>query len=55
MKSSYIFLGVIAVLLWNVSLIHRDQKLFDAYEKKAAIESLKNPTYSATMYLTDRK
>lgn len=44
---TYIFLAVIAILGWNSFLIQRDKKLFDAYEQKAAIERLKNPTYSA--------
>ena len=36
MKSTqftYIYLGVIAILGWNVFLIQRDQKLFEAYNQ----------------------
>ena len=36
MKTTYIFLGVIAVLLYNVFLIQRDQKMFDAYDRACA-------------------
>lgn len=32
MKTTYIFLGVIAILMWNVFLIQRDKKMFDAYD-----------------------
>jgi hypothetical protein len=44
---TYIFLAVIAILGWNAFLIKRDHELVNAYERKAAIERLKNPTYSA--------
>jgi hypothetical protein len=33
MKTSYIYLGVIAILLWNGMLIKRDKELFNAYDK----------------------
>ena len=36
MKSTYIFLGVIAILLYNGLLIKRDQQLFKAYDKICA-------------------
>jgi hypothetical protein len=32
MKVSYIYLGVIAILMWNGFIIQRDQKLFKAYD-----------------------
>ena len=38
-----IFLAFIAILGWNAFLIKRDQKMFDAYDKQAGIERLKNP------------
>ena len=44
---THFFLAFIAVLLWNSFLIKRDQQLFDAYEKQAAIEQSKNPTVSS--------
>jgi len=44
---TYIFLAFIAILGWNSFLIKRDNQLFDAYEKKATMEQIKNPTYSA--------
>jgi hypothetical protein len=31
MKTSYIYLGVIAILMWNGLIIKRDQELFKAY------------------------
>lgn len=34
MKTTYIFLGVIAILMWNVFLIQRDKKMFDALDGK---------------------
>jgi hypothetical protein len=40
---TYVFLAFIAILGWNAFLIQRDKKMFDAYEKEAAIERLKNP------------
>jgi hypothetical protein len=36
MKTSYIFLGVVGILMYNVFLIQRDQKLFNAYDKACA-------------------
>lgn len=36
MNKSYIFLGVIAILLYNGFLIKRDQQLFKAYDKVCA-------------------
>ena len=32
MKVSYIYLGVIAILIWNGMMIKRDQELFKAYD-----------------------
>ena len=40
---TYFFLSFIAVLGWNTFLIKRDQKMFDAYDKQAGIERLKQP------------
>lgn len=31
MKTFYILLAIIGILLYNVFLIHRDSKLFEAY------------------------
>lgn len=36
MKTSYIFLAFIAILMWNGILIKRDQELFKAYDKACA-------------------
>jgi hypothetical protein len=36
MKTSYIFLAVIGILMYNVFLIQRDQKLFEAYDQACA-------------------
>jgi hypothetical protein len=41
-------LAFFAVIGWNVLLIQRDKKMFDAYEKKVAIERLKNPSLQFT-------
>jgi len=42
MKTTYIFLGVIAMLLWQSFLIQRDDKLFKAYyHEKAKVEQQK--------------
>lgn len=41
--TTYIFLSFIAVLGWNTFIIKRDQKMFDAYDKAAGIERIKNP------------
>jgi hypothetical protein len=32
MKTSYIFLAFIGILMYNVFLIQRDQKMFEAYD-----------------------
>lgn len=36
MKTSYWFLAVIAILMWNGMLIKRDQEMFKAYDKACA-------------------
>lgn len=46
MNKKYVFAGLIgfaAIVGWNVFLIHRDARMFDAYYRQQAIESLKNP------------
>jgi hypothetical protein len=43
MKTSYIFLAFIAILMWNGMLIKRDQELFRAYDKACATLSQPNP------------
>jgi len=37
MKTSYIFLAFIAILMWNGFLIKRDQELFKAYDNPCAL------------------
>jgi hypothetical protein len=32
MKVTYLYLGVIAILMWNGLIIKRDQELFKAYD-----------------------
>ena len=36
MKSTYIFLGVITILMFNLMIIQRDKQLFEAYDKVCA-------------------
>jgi len=36
MKASYIFLAFIGILMYNVFLIQRDQKMFEAYDRACA-------------------
>jgi hypothetical protein len=36
MKTTYIFLAFITILMWNGMLIRRDQELFKAYDKACA-------------------
>lgn len=36
MKTTYIFLAVVAVIMYNGMLIRRDQQLFKAYDKVCA-------------------
>ena len=46
MNKKYIVTGLIgfAVILgWNVFLIQRDDKMYDAYYRSKAIENLKKP------------
>lgn len=35
-KPTYIFLAVIAILMYNVMLIKRDKQLFESYDKVCA-------------------
>jgi hypothetical protein len=49
MNRKYVVAGLIgfAVILgWNVFLIQRDDKLYDAYYRSKAIENLKKPSTS---------
>jgi hypothetical protein len=43
MKTSYIFLAVIAIIMYNGMLISRDQQLFKAYDKVCAELPKPNP------------
>jgi len=36
-------LGFLAMIGWNVFLVQRDQRLYDAYYRQQAIENLKRP------------
>ena len=36
MKTSYIFLAFIGILMYNIVLIQRDQRMFDAYDQACA-------------------
>lgn len=36
MKTSYIFLAFIGILMYNVFLAQRDAKMFDAYDRACA-------------------
>jgi hypothetical protein len=50
MNRKYIVAGLIgfAVILgWNVFLIQRDDKMYDAYYRSKAIENLKKPPSTA--------
>ena len=38
---SFIAVAIFAILGWNIFLIHRDNKLYDAYYHRQAIENLK--------------
>ena len=49
MKKKHIVAGLIglAVILgWNIFLIQRDDKMYDAYYRSKAIENLKSPPTS---------
>jgi hypothetical protein len=43
MKTSYIFLAFIGILMYNVFLAQRDQKMFDAYDQACAELSKPHP------------
>ena len=38
-----VMLGLASVIGWNIFLIQRDQRMFDAYYTEKAIENLKQP------------
>jgi predicted negative regulator of RcsB-dependent stress response len=38
-----VVLGVLAMVGWNVFLIQRDERMYDAYYRTKAIENLKTP------------
>jgi hypothetical protein len=44
MKTTYIFLACITILMYNGLLIQRDTKLFDAYDKEFAKIKYDHPT-----------
>jgi hypothetical protein len=39
-------LGFLAMIGWNVFLVQRDERLYDAYYRTKAIENLKSPPSS---------
>jgi hypothetical protein len=41
--TTYIFLAVITILIWNSFLIRRDKELFNAYDKVCAELSQSHP------------
>jgi len=46
MNRKYVVAGLIgfaAILGWNVFLIQRDDRMFDAYYQQQAVENLKRP------------
>ncbi len=43
---SFFILAFFAIIGWNIFLIQRDSKMFDAYDKQVAIEREKDPTFS---------
>ena len=46
MNKKYIVAGLIgfaAILGWNVFLVQRDDRMFDAYYRQQAIENLQKP------------
>ena len=46
MNKKYVVAGLIgfaAILGWNVFLIQRDNRMFDAYYQQQAVENLKRP------------
>ena len=46
MNKKYVIAGLIgfaAILGWNVFLIQRDERLYDAYYRAKAIENLQKP------------
>lgn len=45
MKLKYIVTGVVGIIFvigWNMFLIQRDQKLFDAYDEITKVEQIKH-------------
>ena len=40
---TYTVLGAMFMIGWNVFLIQRDNKLYEAYDREKAIENLKQP------------
>lgn len=38
-----VVLGVLAMIGWNIFLIQRDERMFDAHYRQKAIENLKSP------------
>lgn len=55
MNRKYLFTGLIAftfILGWNVFLIQRDEKMYDAYYRAKAMENLKRPPSKEIGYST---
>ena len=45
-NKKYVFAGLIgfaAIVGWNVFLIQRDERMYDAYYQQQAVENLKRP------------
>jgi hypothetical protein len=43
MKTTYIFLGVIAIIMYNGMLIKRDAAMFEAYDRACATLPVGHP------------
>lgn len=52
---SYGAIAFFAVIAWNVFLVERDKKMFDAYDKATGIERLKYPPTSSLKTWCERQ
>ena len=45
-----VMFGLASIIGWNIFLIQRDQRMFDAYYRQQAVENLKHPPSSDITY-----
>lgn len=52
---TYVFIGILIILGWNLWAIDRDKKLFDTYDNNQSIYRLNRPPSTSLNYFCDNQ